>query len=327
MNSQLQRSFVFILALMFILFVPLHSHAADWWTVCTPERERLCKGVESGGGRIIKCLNERASELSAACKAAMSAPPSDDTKQVTKETNKNTTAPAKAPSHGYVVVDHTNFSAINSAPIQSVEKAGQLSIFFAHASVGANLLDGLRRLHQQDARRFPIRIADASGTPPAQTEAGVIYQFNRGNPGWSAKVQGFEGYIRNGWYGAKTPVVMNKFCFIDENANLNEYIQSMSRLEGEHPDTAFIYVTMPVTRGSDARATKRQAFNDGLRRWASTNGKALFDIADIEAWTSNGSQCSGLCPEYTNDNGHLVPNAQLRAARGLYSLLMQLAGR
>lgn len=323
MRNPLQRSFAFILAIIFFLLVPLYSHAADWWTACTPERERLCRGIEYGGGRIIKCLDEHASELSEACKAAKSAPPSKEASQSTASVAPVTSMPL---SHGFVVVDHTNFNAIDNAALPSVEKIGRLSVFFAHASVGGNLVDGIRRLHQQDARRFSIRIEDATGSPPARTESGVIYEFNRGNPGWSTKIQSFEGYVRNGWHGSKAPVVINKFCFIDQNASLDDYIQSMSRLESEHPDTAFIYVTMPITRTADANATRRQAFNDGLRKWARANGKALFDIADIEAWTPSGSQCAGLCAEYTEDNGHLVPKGQLRAARGLYSLFLQLAG-
>lgn len=37
---------------------------------CKGDVEKFCKGKERGGGAIIKCLKEHASELSAECKAA-----------------------------------------------------------------------------------------------------------------------------------------------------------------------------------------------------------------------------------------------------------------
>lgn len=40
---------------------------------CRADVERLCKGVESGGGRIAKCMREQRSEISADCRTALKA--------------------------------------------------------------------------------------------------------------------------------------------------------------------------------------------------------------------------------------------------------------
>ncbi len=34
---------------------------------CTPDIEKFCRGIEEGEGRILRCLEQRASELSPAC--------------------------------------------------------------------------------------------------------------------------------------------------------------------------------------------------------------------------------------------------------------------
>lgn len=46
------------------------SARMDWWSACTAEREKFCRGVPAGGGRVVQCLEAHASELSDECKAA-----------------------------------------------------------------------------------------------------------------------------------------------------------------------------------------------------------------------------------------------------------------
>ena len=38
---------------------------------CKPDVDRLCPGIQAGGGRIVACLKENAAQLSAACKEAI----------------------------------------------------------------------------------------------------------------------------------------------------------------------------------------------------------------------------------------------------------------
>lgn len=38
---------------------------------CKPDVERLCPGIQRGGGRIVACLKQNEAQLSAACKDAL----------------------------------------------------------------------------------------------------------------------------------------------------------------------------------------------------------------------------------------------------------------
>ena len=44
---------------------------ADIKTYCMSDMERLCKGIEPGGGRILKCLKANKKEMSVGCAQAL----------------------------------------------------------------------------------------------------------------------------------------------------------------------------------------------------------------------------------------------------------------
>lgn len=229
-----------------------------------------------------------------------------------------------------IVINHANYDAIDSASQAVCDEVGQLRIFFAHASIGYDIASGMNTLRGSDPDRYQIRIVADDGTPPAGTTPGTLYRYDRGNPGWSAKLSGFNNYVANGWRSPNVDIAINKFCFIDADANVNSYIASMSALESANPDTRFVYVTVPLTTGSNTNNYYRSVFNNTLRQWAADNDKVLFDLADIEAWDLNGIEqsfiqndvhCQKMAYDYTSDYQH--PNTaagRLRVAKGMYSL-------
>ena len=44
---------------------------ADIRTYCMSDMERLCKGIEPGGGRILKCLKAHKKEMTVGCAQAL----------------------------------------------------------------------------------------------------------------------------------------------------------------------------------------------------------------------------------------------------------------
>jgi hypothetical protein len=216
----------------------------------------------------------------------------------------------------------------------AADQAKKLKWYFAHASVGSNMVDGLTDLREKDPAQYPLRTIFSEAKPPATTEPGIIYEHNRGNPGWRSKFDRFQDCVSDGWHYPRVDLVMNKLCYIDQSVSFRYYIHSMSDLEVAFPQTKVVYMTMPLTTATDGDAFKRNIFNDQVREWTSRNGRILFDIADIEAHDPNGRPCTfqyqkqtcqRLFEGYTNDGGHLIGEGRQLAARGFYALASALA--
>ncbi|HWX18573.1 MAG TPA: hypothetical protein VN578_01580 [Candidatus Binatia bacterium] len=236
----------------------------------------------------------------------------------------------------FIQIGYTECVAVTNYPRAQFEKIGRLKCYFAHASVGENMMDGIGDLHQLDATSYQFRAVSATGTPPAPTQPGAIYEHNRGNPGWKAKFDGFHSCVSNGWRFPAVDIAMNKLCFIDQTASLTYYLNSMANLESAYPETVFVYTTMPLTTAEDADNHLRNLFNNRLRDWCRTRGRVLFDLADIEAHDPSGAPCTftfkgkvsqRLCSRYTQDGGHLNSEARQLVARGFYALGAAVAAR
>jgi hypothetical protein len=234
--------------------------------------------------------------------------------------------------HGSVHVGHSEAMVFTADSVGV--GARKLKWYFAHASVGSNLLSGLKDLNIGHPIRFPYRSESSKGTPVADAQPATIYEHNRGNPGWKAKMDQFSAAVQNGWRFPNVDVVMNKLCYIDQFASAKYYIKSMSKLEASYPETIFVYTTMPLTTAADWASRLRDTFNREVRDWTQSNKQPLFDIADIEAHDEKGNPCtfaSGgktfarMCEEYTDDGGHLNALGRRVMARGFYAMAVALA--
>jgi hypothetical protein len=248
---------------------------------------------------------------------------------------------------GGLIIGHASVEAVSTYPQPLMEQIAQFKFYFAHASVGENIVNGLADLHRINPVYYRLKPTAADATPPAATDPGTVYDFSRGNPGWQAKVDGFSTYVSNGWHRPKADVVLNKFCYIDQDADVDYYIRSMASLEAAHLDTVFVYMTIPLkTDGGYLRNLLkstgksenylRNVFNDKLRDWVRANNKILFDVADIEAHEMDGTArtfecegriCQALCKSYTEDGRHLDDKSGVgrqQVAKGFYALAAAL---
>ncbi len=236
------------------------------------------------------------------------------------------------------VVDHRHLAAVASFPQSVLDAIGGQRWLFTHASVGANIVDGLVDLHGLDAARYQLvttGIGFDSGlnraeAPPAATLPGTVYECQRGNPGWSEKVAIFDNSVRlAGWRLPKVDVVMDKFCYIDPDADANVYMASMTALRAAYPTTAVVYTTMPLTTDEDADNVLRNQFNQAVRAHCASTGAVLFDVADMEAYdpngvaqtfTAGGHTWQKLYAGYSDDGGHLNVTGRQRIATGWYAV-------
>jgi hypothetical protein len=236
-----------------------------------------------------------------------------------------------------IIIDHTNFDDFSDAglPAETVNAVNALKVYFAHASVGGNIVNGMSDLRSANPARYKMLCPDEDGTPPATTVGGNMYHYMRGNPGWSAKITLFETYLAAGWGAGKVDIAINKFCYVDQAAGFTQYRDSMVAQEALYPGTKFVYMTIPLTTSEDSAGYLRQVFNQQLRAFCAANGKILIDIADIEAWSPLGVQqtyvynstvCQKMCAGYTTDGGHLSVEGRDRVALGFYAAFMAIVG-
>jgi len=242
------------------------------------------------------------------------------------------------------IVDHDDVDGVASLPQSTMDAIGQQTWFFSHASVGSNMVSGMTSLHSADPNRYQLSTTSVSYNsgqqraydPPDPTVNGTIYDCSRGNPGWQDKLTIFDNSVRvTGWHDPDVDAAMDKFCYIDQNADPNQYISIMTALEASYPNTVFVYVTMPLMTSENSDNVKRNDYNDAVRAHCISNGKLLFDIADMEAHDPNGvaytfSYSGGtyqkLYSGYTSDGGHLNTAGQQRIALGWYATAAVIVG-
>jgi hypothetical protein len=212
-------------------------------------------------------------------------------------------------------------------------------VFFAHQSVGGNILHGLASLARQAGIALRIdpadQIADAPGI--AQGMAG-----RNGHP--DSKIQYFADAMAR--LEPRLPrVALMKFCYVDFTPSTNSdtlfqnYEDGIRSLQQKYPAVTFVHVTVPLTtRPSSVKDTvkrlmgrpvrkdeanaRRAAFNRRLRE--TFERQPIFDLARIESTRPDGTlesftsrdgiAAAALYPGYTSDGGHLNELGQQLAA-------------
>jgi len=224
-------------------------------------------------------------------------------------------------------------------------------VFFAHQSVGRNVLDGLERL----AAEAGVPLAVLEVPPGAAIPAGTLgHAWIGENQRPVGKLEAFARAM-DAQPAPGVDVALVKLCYVDFNADTDaaalasRYLSALADLRRRHPRTTFVHVTAPVTTvqgGAKAllkrllgRApyglvenVRREEYNAILRR-AYLGKEPLLDLARVEATGPDGalatSSWSGvvapsLQPGYASDEGHLNAAGQARAARALLEVLASI---
>jgi len=246
-----------------------------------------------------------------------------------------------------VIIDHASLAGVTSYSQSLMDEIGSQQWLFTHASVGSNMVSGLDALHSSNASRYQLATTGwgtkgsygssdySADDAPDTTVNGTVYEVARGNPSWENKITCFENSLKptalgGGGWGTKVDLALNKFCWIDPYANATDYLTSMSNLEALYPDVRIVYSTMPLTGDTDSENDLRNVFNNAVRAFCTGNDRLLYDIADMQAWSTDGveqtyvsgtSTYQKMWLGYAVSNGdwHLNALGQNQIAMGWYA--------
>jgi len=236
----------------------------------------------------------------------------------------------------------------NPVPLSQEEKQhlDNQRIFFAHQSVGNNILDGLKEMGNPLPQLLLPPGASPQNIASAFSSPGMVHAMVGENMKPLSKVEHFEKMLMEG-VGNHADIALMKLCYIDMDANTDvealfqRYEESFQRLRTQFPKLLLAHVTVPLTTVESGLKSwlkkalgkplwgvlenqKREAFNQKLRE-TYAGKEPVFDLAQLESTYPDGSrelfehagaQIPALIASMSDDGGHLNPagRAQLASA-------------
>ena len=225
-----------------------------------------------------------------------------------------------------------------------LSRLARSKVFFAHQSVGMDLLEGVREI-AAGYPEIPLHVAEDG----ARWDGGIRHAFVHENGAPEMKLAVFRQALDSG-IGAIADVAVLKLCYsdfittTDPVALFATYQKTMAAIRHDHPRLAVLHMTVPLTtvagRASAGAAVKRllgrplaglaensvrEEFNQ-LIRHANAGTSTVFDLARLESTAPTGERdlrpWSGrlvpcLHAAYTTDGGHLNASGRLRFGRAL----------
>jgi hypothetical protein len=195
------------------------------------------------------------------------------------DTNPNAGAGSAA---GSIIADHRAAAAFDSIPAAYVDTVrADYRIFYGHTSHGSQIVTGADMVYASDSR---YAVNAGAGSLLIEEEDGSDLG-HEGDLDWT--------YITRDVLdepGSTINVVMWSWCGgVSDNtlSGINTYLNAMNQLETDYPDVVFVYMTGHLDgTGPNENLYAR---NNQIREYCSTNGKVLFDFADIESYDPDGT--------------------------------------
>lgn len=200
-----------------------------------------------------------------------------------------------------MLIDHT-CTDINEVPQYWIDQArDNLLIGYSHTSHGSQLVTGIDAFCGNPGDDYYF---DSTGWG---LSPGVFLNDLWGNAGGASDL-GHTGDL--GWRDATITMLANPEndrnvvmwswcggCSDNTEAGIVIYLDAMNALEASYPSITFIYMTGHLDGGGTAGNLNVR--NNQIREYCTSNGKILFDFADIESYDPDGNYFLDL---YANDN-------------------------
>lgn len=248
----------------------------------------------------------------------------------------------------------THFDSIKEVPDAVWQKLSKKKIYFAHQSVGFNIMEGVQDVMDEHPE---IKLNIVETADQSDFKAGLIAHSRVGkNVDPESKINEFVAFINNG-IGKKADAAALKFCYVDISAKtdvsqvFSDYDHATAQLKKKYPDMAIIHFTEPLTVSKSTWKTwikkiikkndiweyddniKRNEYNDLLRK-KYEGREPILDIATIQSTYPDGTRSTfekdgktyfAMVPEYSTDGGHLNEPGRKKVAEQFLILLASLA--
>jgi len=194
------------------------------------------------------------------------------------------------------VIDHrtTTLTAIPESYIRKAKR--ELRIAYGHTSHGSQIITGMAGLVQFKGSLYSFNNTGAdSALTLHDTPFGSAADL--GNPDRTAWAAATRSYLLA---HPEVNVVIWSWCGQVSTAtpgDIDTYLALMDSLERTFPSVSFVYMTGHLDgTGLEGNLHKR---NQQIRAYCAAHNKTLFDFADIETWTPDGTYMGEKKP---NDN-------------------------
>ena len=215
---------------------------------------------------------------------------------------------------GSADISRSTVSLLDSVSSEKWKALGGRRIFFAHKSVGYNIVEGITEIEKFEPR-IDVRLLESKN--PADFGSAVFAHAENGMNGDPiGKLAAFRTSMSSG-IGDNVDVAVIKFCWADFTADtkidvlFGEYRKTMTELRTAYPHVTFVHVTVPLTvTQSGVKAWVKSAIGKpvfGLQENAVRNRfnelirheykghEPLFDLASWESTDPDGSEQNKRC--------------------------------
>ena len=254
-----------------------------------------------------------------------------------------------------IISDHTSASSYNNIPDFWIEEVKGMVLHHTGESHGIQVPHGLETLEIEDST-FSV-VVSTEGIP-SETDALKVTRGQRNIAGSWFYLIGVDWYwlgeAGKDWTrrtldyhtgnGDTVHASLHTWCWHLRDWSeyqVADYLSSMETLEAEYPEVTFIYMTDTCDTTGDT-GYNRWLRNEQIRQYCIEKDKVLFDFADLEAWSADGTEQStyfhegsGLNIPYwhedwstgqQNEFGHINEAGTVMKAKAMWWLLARIAG-
>lgn len=180
---------------------------------------------------------------------------------------------------GYILINHNN-TDLASIPTNYIDDAKSMyRIAYGHTSHGSQLTTGIEGLKGASGSQYYF---SSNGDGGLYYNEDVVWGDLGGD--WESQTRDLLNSNTE-----NINMVMWSWCGQLSDLSSSEvtaYLNAMNRLETDFPSVKFVYMTGHLD-GTGVSGTLNQN-NEQIRNYAMTNGKTLFDFADIESYNPDG---------------------------------------